>query len=70
MIFRERNKTISFARVLASNIWELINCLGSMKFFVLVDIKISKALKRVMHIKLGDRQIWIKFKYVKFPKFS
>ncbi|KAJ8445540.1 hypothetical protein Cgig2_012428 [Carnegiea gigantea] len=34
-----------------------------------VDIDISKLLRRGIYIKVTERQIWIKFKYIKLPDF-
>ncbi|KAJ8423958.1 hypothetical protein Cgig2_007562 [Carnegiea gigantea] len=70
-----KKQTTSFAQVLASNIGTFVSCDEATMFGVdkalcfWVDINISKPLRRGIYIKIADKQLWIRFKYVKLSEF-
>ena len=70
-----KKQTVSFVRILASHIGEFVSCDDAPMFGIdkalcfRVDIDISNPLRRGIYIKVTNRQIWIKFKYVKLPDF-
>ncbi|KAJ8450416.1 hypothetical protein Cgig2_002101 [Carnegiea gigantea] len=70
-----KKQTVSFAQILASHIGEFVGCYDATMFGIdkalcfRVDIDISNPLRRGIYIKVADRQIWIRFKYVRLPDF-
>jgi len=70
-----KKHTVSFARLLASNIGEFISWNEATMLEIdkalcfRVDINISKPLGRGVYIKIVGNQLWIKFRYVKPPDF-
>ncbi|KAJ8444308.1 hypothetical protein Cgig2_019866 [Carnegiea gigantea] len=70
-----KKQTIFFALVLASNIGTFVSYDEATMFGVdkalcfRVDIDITKPLKRGIYIKIANKQLWIKFKYVKLSEF-
>ncbi|KAJ8452677.1 hypothetical protein Cgig2_005013 [Carnegiea gigantea] len=60
-------QTISFAQVLASNTSTFVSCDEATMFRVGIDI--SKPLRRGIHIQIADKQLWIRFNYVKLSEF-
>ncbi|KAJ8446848.1 hypothetical protein Cgig2_016158 [Carnegiea gigantea] len=71
----DKKQTISFARILASHIGEFVSYDDATVFGIdkvlcfRVDIDISNPSRRGIYIKVDDRQMWIRFKYVKLPDF-
>ncbi|KAJ8420259.1 hypothetical protein Cgig2_008581 [Carnegiea gigantea] len=67
--------TTSFAQFLTSNIGDFVSCEDTTMFRVdqalcfRVDIDMSKPLRREIYIKATNKQLWIRFKYIKLPDF-
>ncbi|KAJ8433507.1 hypothetical protein Cgig2_018041 [Carnegiea gigantea] len=70
-----KKQNISFAKNLASNIGELVDCdeatmMGFDKALSFrVDIDISKPLRRELNVMIAGKPTWIRFKYIKLSDF-
>ena len=69
-------QTASFAKVLGDNLGQFVSCDDSSLFCAtdksvnfLVEIDITKPLRRGMRVMVKGRPIWISFRYVKLPEF-
>ncbi|KAJ8436632.1 LOW QUALITY PROTEIN: hypothetical protein Cgig2_029878 [Carnegiea gigantea] len=66
---------MSFAKVLVANIGELVSFNDSTMVGIdkalcfMVDIDITKPLRRGINVMIAGKSIWIRFKYVKLPNF-
>ncbi|KAJ8437262.1 hypothetical protein Cgig2_010087 [Carnegiea gigantea] len=60
-----KKQTIFFAQLLASKMGDFVSCDKA----TMVGKDISKPLRRGIYVKIVDKQLWIKFKYVKLPDF-